>query len=78
MSDLAPEDRVSKGIQRIGFVAWSLLGTMLLLAAIGWVLLRFRVLLPAVVLAIATPGCSARDSPDGWVPASPTSSSVAS
>jgi predicted PurR-regulated permease PerM len=53
MSDQAPEYRVSRGIQRIGFVAWSLLGTMLLLAAIGWVLLRFRVLLPAVVLAIA-------------------------
>ncbi|MCB2224338.1 MAG: AI-2E family transporter [Actinobacteria bacterium] len=47
------EDRSISGIKRMGLVAWSLLGTMLLLAAVGWVLLRFRILLPAVVLAVA-------------------------
>ena len=40
MSDQGRDERVSAGIQRVGFVAWSLLGTMLLLAAIGWVLLQ--------------------------------------
>ncbi|MBU1493050.1 MAG: AI-2E family transporter [Actinobacteria bacterium] len=48
-----PSGEPTAGIRRAGLVAWSLLGTMLLLAAVGWVLLRFRVLLPAVVLAIA-------------------------
>jgi len=41
------------GFRRIGIVAWSLLGTLLLLGAIGWVLARFSFLLPAVVLALA-------------------------
>ncbi|MBU1226595.1 MAG: hypothetical protein KJ698_05220, partial [Actinobacteria bacterium] len=48
-----PSGEPIAGIRRAGLIAWSLLGTMLLLAAVGWVLLRFRVLLPAVVLAIA-------------------------
>jgi predicted PurR-regulated permease PerM len=45
-------DRTGRGIRRVGLISWSLLGTLLLLAAIGWVLVRFRVLLPAVVLAV--------------------------
>ena len=53
MSEQSSDERIAAGIRRMGFIAWSLLGTLLLLAAIGWVLLRFRVLLPAVVLAVA-------------------------
>ena len=48
-----PERGDVGGFRRAGIIAWSLLGTMLLLAAIGWVLLRFRVLLPAIVVAVA-------------------------
>jgi len=53
MTERPPVEAGESGIRRVGLVAWSLLGTMLLLAAIGWVLLRFRILLPAVVVAIA-------------------------
>lgn len=53
MTERPPGEAVESGIRRLGLVAWSLLGTMLLLAAIGWVLLRFRILLPAVVVAVA-------------------------
>ncbi len=53
MTERPPVEAVESGIRRLGLVAWSLLGTMLLLAAIGWVLLRFRILLPAVVVAVA-------------------------
>ncbi len=41
------------GIRRVGVVAWSLLGTLLLLAAIGWVLFQFWIIVPPVVIAIA-------------------------
>jgi predicted PurR-regulated permease PerM len=40
------------GLRRLGLAAWSLLGTLLLLAAVGWLLLQIRVLLPPVVLAV--------------------------
>ena len=53
MSESSSEERVATGIRRMGVIAWSLLGTMMLLAAVGWVLLRFRILLPAVVVAVA-------------------------
>jgi predicted PurR-regulated permease PerM len=53
MTERLPGEAVESGIRRLGLVAWSLLGTMLLLAAIGWVLLQFRILLPAVVMAAA-------------------------
>ncbi|MCJ7726734.1 MAG: AI-2E family transporter, partial [Acidimicrobiia bacterium] len=53
MTGRSADTVASSGIRRMGVIAWSLLGTMLLLAAVGWVLLRFRVLLPAVVLAVA-------------------------
>lgn len=53
ISGESPYRVVPAGIRRMGVVAWSLLGTMLLLAAIGWVMLRFRLLLPAVVVAVA-------------------------
>jgi predicted PurR-regulated permease PerM len=39
-------------INRIGRVSWNVLGVMLLLAAIGWVAVRFRVLLAPIVLAV--------------------------
>ncbi len=41
----------SRGIKKIGVVAWSLLGTMLLFAAMGWVLLRFWIIGPPIVIA---------------------------
>lgn len=50
MSDRTPTE---SGIRRVGVMAWSLLGTLLLLAAIVWLLLHVRVLLPPVVFAIA-------------------------
>jgi predicted PurR-regulated permease PerM len=40
------------GLRRLGLAAWSLLGTLLLLAAVGWLLLQIRILLPPVVLAV--------------------------
>jgi predicted PurR-regulated permease PerM len=40
------------GFRKAGIVVWSLLGTLLLLGAVGWVLVRFAFLLPAVVLAL--------------------------
>jgi predicted PurR-regulated permease PerM len=40
------------GFRKVGIVVWSLLGTLLLLGAVGWVLVRFAFLLPAVVLAL--------------------------
>jgi predicted PurR-regulated permease PerM len=40
------------GLRRLGIAAWSLLGTLLLLAALGWILLQIRILLPPVVLAV--------------------------
>jgi len=39
--------------KRLGVAAWSVLGTMLLLAAVGWVLLRFWIIGPPIVIAIA-------------------------
>ncbi len=43
----------NRGIKKVGVVAWSLLGTMLLFAAVGWVLLRFWIIGPPVVIALA-------------------------
>jgi len=40
------------GFRKVGIIVWSLLGTLLLLGAIGWVLVRFAFLLPAIVLAL--------------------------
>ena len=42
-----------RGIKRVGVVAWSLLGTMLLFAVMGWVLLRFWIIGPPIVIAVA-------------------------
>ncbi|MFH1104843.1 MAG: AI-2E family transporter, partial [Actinomycetota bacterium] len=42
-----------RGIRRVGIVAWSLLGTLLLIGAIAWVLLRVWIIIPPIVLAIA-------------------------
>lgn len=42
-----------RGIRRVGIVAWSLLGTLLLIGAIVWVLLRVWIIIPPIVLAIA-------------------------
>ena len=40
-----------RGLRRVGIAAWSLLGTLLLLWAIGWILLKFWIILPPVVIA---------------------------
>jgi predicted PurR-regulated permease PerM len=50
MTDRHPTE---SAIRRVGLTAWSLLGTLLLLAALGWLLLQVRILLPPVVFAIA-------------------------
>jgi len=41
------------GIRRVGVIAWSLLGTLLLIGAVIWVLLQVWIVIPPVVLAIA-------------------------
>jgi predicted PurR-regulated permease PerM len=41
------------GLRRVGVMAWSLLGTLLLLAAVIWILTQVSILLPPVVFAIA-------------------------
>jgi predicted PurR-regulated permease PerM len=46
-------ERRSDGLKRLGIAAWSLLGTILLLGVIGWVLLRFWIIIPPILLAIA-------------------------
>ena len=56
MADRVPEPvnvRSPDGIRRIGIAVWSLLGTLLLLYAFGWILGRVWILVPSVVLAIA-------------------------
>ena len=40
-------------IKKVGIAAWSILGTLLLLAALGWLLLRFWIIGPPVVIAAA-------------------------
>jgi len=42
-----------RGIRRVGVIAWSLLGTLLLIGAVIWVLLQVWIVIPPVVLAIA-------------------------
>ena len=42
-----------RGIRRVGIVAWSLLGTLLLIGALVWVLTRVWIIIPPIVLAIA-------------------------
>lgn len=39
------------GLRRIGIASWSLLGTLLLLWAIGWIILKAWIIMPAVVIA---------------------------
>jgi predicted PurR-regulated permease PerM len=46
-------ERRTDGLKRLGIAAWSLLGTILLLGAVGWVLLRFWIIIPPILLAIA-------------------------
>ncbi|HUG75558.1 MAG TPA: AI-2E family transporter [Acidimicrobiia bacterium] len=46
-------ERRTDGLRRLGIAAWSLLGTILLLGLIGWILLRFWIIIPPVLLAIA-------------------------
>lgn len=46
-------DPRSEGLKRLGIAAWSLLGTILLLGLVGWVLLRFWIIIPPILLAIA-------------------------
>lgn len=41
------------GIRRLGIAAWSLLGTILLLGALGWIFVQFWIIIPPVILAIA-------------------------
>lgn len=40
-----------RGIRRLGIAAWSLLGTLLLLGVVGWILLKFWIIVPPVVIA---------------------------
>jgi len=47
-----PTDRDS-GLRRVGIAAWSLLGTLLLLAAFVWLLTRIWIIVPPLVFAIA-------------------------
>lgn len=47
-----PTDRES-GLRRVGIAAWSLLGTLLLLAALVWLLGRIWIIVPPMVFAIA-------------------------
>lgn len=42
-----------RDLRRLGIAAWSLLGTLLLLAVVGWVLLKFWIIIPPMVIAIA-------------------------
>jgi predicted PurR-regulated permease PerM len=39
------------GLRRVGVAAWSLLGTLLLIGLIGWILLKFWIIVPPVVIA---------------------------
>ena len=39
MSDAG--DAAGRGLRKVGVAAWSLLGTLLLLAVIGWVVVQF-------------------------------------
>ena len=47
-----PADRES-GLRRVGIAAWSLLGTLLLLAAMLWLITRIWIIVPPLVFAIA-------------------------
>ncbi len=44
---------MDRGIRRVGVVAWSLLGTLLLIGVVIWVVLQVWIIIPPVVLAIA-------------------------
>ncbi len=46
-------DGAGRGLKKLGIAAWSLLGTLFLLAAIGWIVLRFWIVGPPIVIAIA-------------------------
>lgn len=40
-----------RGLRKLGIAAWSLIGTLLLLGIIGWILLKFWIIVPPVVIA---------------------------
>jgi predicted PurR-regulated permease PerM len=47
-----PADGFGAGVRRLGIAAWSLLGTLLLLGVAGWVILRFWIIVPPIVIAL--------------------------
>ena len=49
---MSEAEDTSRGIKKVGVVAWSLLGTMLLLGTLGWVLLQFWIIGPPMVIMI--------------------------
>jgi predicted PurR-regulated permease PerM len=46
-------DGTGDRLRSLGIAAWSLLGTLLLFGIVGWVLLQFWIIVPAVVIAFA-------------------------
>lgn len=47
------EEGTAQGFKKVGIIAWSLLGTLLLLAVLGWIVLQFWIIGPPLVIAIA-------------------------
>lgn len=47
------EEGTTQGFKKVGIIAWSLLGTLLLLAVLGWIVLQFWIIGPPLVIAIA-------------------------
>lgn len=45
-------DGAGRSIKKVGIVAWSLVGTLLLLAIAGWVIAQFWIVVPPLVIAI--------------------------
>jgi predicted PurR-regulated permease PerM len=46
-------DSTSQGLRKLGVAAWSILGTLVLFAIVGWLVLQFWIIGPPIVIATA-------------------------